>query len=231
MFMSLCLVCMKSIVKRQYFTVCLIAGLLSAPAIANAADSISLNGQEKKRMAEGEIIVREIGTAGKKGRTFEAIALVKAPRVILLRVLKDYGKYPEFMPNVSRIEIVEQSGNNAVLNYTLTLPMGKTKKYRLRISESAPGKQLSILEWQMLKWPELKSEESIADTTGFWRIEDKGENTSLLLYHVYTDPGPIPFGLGWIADLLGKKSVPEVLLQTAHRAEKLTQPNPGKQDK
>lgn len=205
--------------------VCFLAGMLSIPTMLNAANVISLNEHEKKLVAKGEVIVREIDAAGKKGRTFEAIGLIKSSKNNVLKILKDYKKYPEFMPNVSRIEIVEQRGNEAVLNYTLTLPMGKIKKYRLRISESAPENQFSILEWQIQKWPELKMEETITDTTGYWRIEEKSENNSLVLYHVYTDPGPIPFGLGWIAEVLSKNSVPKVLLQTKYRAEKLSQIN------
>ncbi|MCI5125930.1 MAG: hypothetical protein D3925_16025, partial [Candidatus Electrothrix sp. AR5] len=45
---------------------------------------------------------------------------------------------------------------------------------------------------------------------------------SLVLYHVYTDPGKIPFGLGWIVDFLGKDSVPEVLVQTKELAERVS---------
>jgi len=204
--------------------VCFIAGMLSIPTMLNAANIISLDVHEKKRIAKGDVVVREIAAAGKKGRTFEAIGLIKASRKNVLKVLMDYKKYPEFMPNVSRIEIVEQKGTEAVLNYTLTLPLGKIKKYRLRIVESETGNQFSILEWHMQKWPELKVEETITDTTGYWRIEDKGENISLVLYHVYTDPGPVPIGMGWIVDVLSKKSVPKVLSQTKHRAEKLSRP-------
>jgi len=199
----------------------IVAGFLSIPVMLNAA-AISLDEHEKKLIAHGDIVVREIGAAGKKGRTFEAIGLVKASRNNVLKVVKDYKKYPEFMPNVSRIDIVDQRGNDAVINYTLALPMGNTKKYRISLSESATGNQFSVLEWHMMKWPELKTEETIADTTGYWRIEEKSEKISLVLYHVYTDPGPIAFGLGWIVDILTKKSVPDVLLQTKKRAEKLT---------
>lgn len=212
---------MRYIAEKRIFMACIMAVMLSIPALLNAAASISLSEHEKQLVARGEMVVREIA-AGKKGRTFEAIALVKAPRRNVVRVVTDYGKYPEFMPNVSRIDIVEQSGNGAVLNYTLSLPMGKVKKYRLRISESAPNSQSSLLEWQMQNWPGLKAEETIADTTGYWRIEEKSGHDSLVLYHVYTDPGPIPFGLGWIVDVLTKKSVPDVLLQTRKRAEKLS---------
>lgn len=213
---------MRHISAKQSFMIIFITVMLLIPAVLNAANAIFLNEHEKKFIANGDIVVREIAVAGKKGRTIEAIGLFKAPRKNVLGVVTDYKKYPDFMPNVSRIDIVEQKGNEAVLNYTLALPMGKTKKYRLRILESAAGNQTSILEWNMQKWPELKVEETIADTTGYWRIEEKGENMSLVLYHVYTDPGPIPFGLGWIVDVLTKKSVPDVLRQTKRRAEKLS---------
>jgi hypothetical protein len=65
-------------------------------------------------------------------------------------------------------------------------------------------------------------EETIRDTSGYWRIEAQSENKSLTLYHLYTDPGPIPFGLGWIVDVLSKNSVPQVLLQTKDRTEELS---------
>jgi ribosome-associated toxin RatA of RatAB toxin-antitoxin module len=200
---------------------CCITCMLLIPTVLNAAHFIPLDEHTKKAISQGEIVVREIDAGGKKGRTLEAVGLIKASRENIVRVLTDYKKYPEFMPNVSRIEVVEQRGNEAVLNYTLTLPLKKIKKYRLRISESEFANNISSIDWRMQKWPELKIEETISDTTGYWHIEEKSENISLVLYHVYTDPGPIPFGMGWIVEILSKKSIPEVLLQTKRRAEKL----------
>lgn len=124
----------KGQMNKQNFMACLVAGLLAIPTVLNAANAISLAEPEKKRVAQGEIVVREIAAAGKNGRTFEAIGLIKASRNNVLKVLMDYKKYPEFMPNVSRVEIVEQDENAAVLNYTLTLPLVNIKKYRLKIT-------------------------------------------------------------------------------------------------
>jgi ribosome-associated toxin RatA of RatAB toxin-antitoxin module len=200
---------------------CHAAALVSIATLLYAAGDIPLDEQQKKAISKGEIVVREVA-AGKKGRTFEAIGLVKASRKIVAQVLTDYRTYPEFMPHVSSLEIVEQRGPEAVLDYTLTLPLGKIKKYRLRISARAPADKLTVLQWQLQKRPGLNPAETIADTTGYWRIEDAGEGRSLVLYHVYTDPGPVPFGLGWIVDVLSRKSVPEVLLQTSRRAERLS---------
>lgn len=212
---------MNAILEKITFLVLSLAGMLSFPALLNAENFISLDEHEKKLVSQGEIIVREIDAGDRNGRTFEAIGLINAPRKNVLTVLEDYKKYPEFMPNVSRVDIVEQSGNEAVLNYTLTLPLGKIKKYRLRISADTTD-QLSVIAWQLLEWPELKTQETITDTNGYWRIDGKDEKTSLVLYHVYTDPGPIPLGLGWIVDVLSKHSVPECFLQTKLRAEKLS---------
>jgi hypothetical protein len=181
-----------------------------------------LNERQKKAVSKGEIIVREVGTDRKMGRTFEAVGLIKASRKSVMSVLTDYTKYPEFMPNVSRVEIVEQQGNQALLNYTLALPMGKIKKYRLRIAEKSLDATISTLEWQLQKWPGLKAEETISDTTGYWRVKEQGDNVSLVHYHVYTDPGPVPLGLNWIVDHLSNKSIPKVFLQTRRRAEKLS---------
>ncbi len=204
------------------FLAVLITAFFSIPSMPDASPSIFLTAGEEKLVGQRDIVVREVDTAtNKSGRTFEAIGLINAPRNCILQVLTAYEKYPEFMPNVSRIDIVELRGDEAVLNYTLALPLGKIKKYRLKISVTKHEKQVSMIHWQLQRWPELKTAETIRDTTGYWRIEEKTKNSSLVLYHVYTDPGPVPLGLGWIVDVLSKNSVPEALLQTKARAENI----------
>jgi ribosome-associated toxin RatA of RatAB toxin-antitoxin module len=210
---------------KQIYLAFLITGFFLIPAVLGASDSISLTGHEKKLIEQGEMIVREIETIGKDGKTFEAIGLINATRGTIFQVLSEYEKYPEFMPNVSHVEIVGQIDNESIINYTLTLPLGKIKKYRLGIAVSEPESRSSLIKWQLHKWAELKTEETIRDTSGFWRIEEISRNSSLVLYHVYTDPGPIPFGLGWIVDVLSKNSVPEAFLQTKVRAERIALTN------
>jgi hypothetical protein len=200
-----------------------ITAFLAIPAIVGASNSINLTDEEKKLVDRGDIVVREVKKLNKSGRTFEAIGLINAPKNIILQVLDTYEEYPEFMPNVSHIEILEQKDNEAVLNYTLSLPLGKIKKYRLKIIVTEDDKQTSRLVWRMKKWPGLKAQETIKDTTGYWLVREKAQNSALVLYHVYTDPGPVPFGLGWIVDVLSKKSVPKALSQTKARAEKIAQ--------
>ena len=160
------------------------------------------------------------GVFSQPGKIFEAVVIMEAKREVILDIVLDYARYPDFMPNVSRVEILQQDESTAVLNYTLSLPLGKVKKYRVRMKASEPDDQTSLIQWQLEQWLGLQQKDTIRDTTGFWRIEELDAKRSLVLYHVYTDPGKVPFGLGWIVDLLGKDSVPKVLLQTKVLAEK-----------
>ncbi|WPD21102.1 MAG: SRPBCC family protein [Candidatus Electrothrix scaldis] len=182
--------------------------------------AISLSAEERQAVEKREVIVREQPTQGKPGKAFEAVAIIKAKPELIRDMVQDYASYPEFMPNVSRIEILEQDEHTALINQYLALPLGKSKKYRIRLESSEPDAHTILIQWQLQPWPELKPEETIQDTSGFWRIEELDAGRSLVLYHVSTDPGKIPFGLGWIVDYLSKDSVPEILTKTRERAEK-----------
>ena len=192
------------------------------PSSGKTKSAINLNTEEQQTVQAHEVLVRERPTNGKPGKAFEAVGIIEAKREVIRDIVMDYPSYPEFMPNVSRIEILQQEESTAVLNYTLALPLGKIKKYRVKLEASEPDDHTLLIQWQLQQWPGLHPKETIRDTTGFWRIEELDAKRSLVLYHVYTDPGKVPFGLGWIVDLLSKDSVPEVLLQTKERAEKVS---------
>ncbi len=189
------------------------------PILLQANPWSALSQQEQERIDAGEIVVHEVPNAARPGRTFEAFGRFNASRVHLMEVLTRYELYPEFMPNVSRITILEEQDAESTLEYELSLPLGKTKQYRLKMSISEPDAHSTRLQWQQVPWPGLNARETIKDTTGYWHIQEISPDRSLVKYHVYTDPGPIPFGLGWIVDLLSKESVPKTLLQTRMRAE------------
>ena len=196
--------------------------LLAVPAKAPpllASQAIRLLPEESRLVERGEVVLRELTTRENRATTVEALARIAAPRRIVVQVLTEYEQYPEFLPNVSRVEVLEQTGNRTVLNYTLSLPLGTTKKYRLEIDLRRAGKNLTRLGWEMVDWPGLPPEQTIEDTSGYWKIEQDRPESCLVLYHVSTDPGPVPFGLGWVVDMLRKNNVPEVVRATRERAE------------
>ncbi len=164
-----------------------------------------------------KVELAEVSKAGSAGKSFVASTLINAPLAKVCTVLQDYASYPAFMPNTAST-VVSQSGPGfAVIDVTLKLPMGKVKKYRLRM-EPKSSAQSCVLAWKLLPWPGLKQEETIADTTGAWRLSPGAGGKTVVRYEVYTDPGPIPFGLGWIVDSLSKDSIPQTLEAVRKRA-------------
>jgi hypothetical protein len=127
--------------------------------------------------------------------------------------VQDYASYGRYMPNTrSAVLVAAPQPGQALVDMTLDLPLGKVKRYRLQLDSKAStaGCQLS---WKLVPREDLKPEDTIADTTGYWRFSPQPANEagSLVEYFVYADPGPVPFGLGWIIDIMSKRSLPATL--------------------
>jgi hypothetical protein len=184
---------------------------------------IVLSAAEKARVDNMDVVLREIGNPGKAGKTFEAIALVHGKVDEIYTVLQDRGRYSEFVPHVAKVEVTETNEKFGRANFTLKLPMGKMKRYRVEYWSERNAAKLRMF-WKLIPWegPAIPESETIVDTTGYWTIQPSDKDGYLLvLYHVYTDPGKIPTGLGWIVDILTKDSLPDLLKATRKRIETL----------
>lgn len=179
---------------------------------------IILSQDEKDLLAQGEIIVRDLSSTDDDGKTVEAVGLIEASIDEIYQVLISFEDYDKFMPNITHVEILEKNSNHAILGYSLELPMNKIKKYRLEMFYGMDENH-AHLNWKMVAWPGLEDSETIRNTTGFWLIKNDSDHEEhvIALYHVFTDPGEIPLGLGWIVDLLTYYSVPSVLINTKER--------------
>lgn len=197
-------------------TIALIILLLGA--LNEFPGAVDLSPEEKTAISSGEVIVRELPAENTKGETYEAIGLIKAKMSDVLKVLMDFENQGAYMPNVKEVEILESKENSAVLNYTLGFPLGITRKYRLLMTYHEEKGQI-LLQWKKLDWPGLEPNETITDTKGYWLLREfpEEEGSILAVYHVYTDPNPIPLGLGWIARLLTKEGLPDVVSKTRAR--------------
>ncbi|MDH5544026.1 MAG: hypothetical protein OEZ43_00445 [Gammaproteobacteria bacterium] len=191
---------------------CLLIGFSTALTAAPTPQSVALSEKQMQSLRQGKLEIREIAE-NNKGRRFEVYAIINAQPQKVLDALLDYEHYPEFMPNVKRVDIVEQTADHNIINQTLGLPLGKIKRYRLENHITRNADSIG-LAWRMLPWPELPADERIGDTSGYWILQAQDENHTLVVYHIYTDPGDVPFGLGWIVDLLSTKSVPDVVENT-----------------
>ena len=188
----------------------------------NRADRDKLLEKYKKSIARGKTTVHKVGDFEKSAQEYDAIGLIEGTLEQVSGVVADFKNYPKFMPNVSEITVRSSAGQAAVVDYKLGLPLGIVKRYRLKFWSKKEDTRYQ-LSWKKLPWPELRPKETVVDTYGQWIVEDfpDKDNHVLAYYRVYTDPGKIPFGTGWIADALTKKSMPEMFRRMQTRVKEL----------
>lgn len=190
--------------------------LLANSAIATDIFN-GLTSQERRDVHAGELIVKSLDTQGRPGSVFEVYKLMPVSLPILYKTLACFNDYPNFMPNVGRIDVKPKADGSHEADYYLELPMSQRKRYRVSLRGESDGRS-ARLAWKLIPWPGLSADETIKDTQGYWRLQATAQGQTQVKYHVYTDPGKIPFGLGWIVDILTRVSLPDVLENTEAHA-------------
>jgi hypothetical protein len=203
-------------------TLLLLAAVLAAPATR----AISQPYGDIDQNIEQRITITDFSNPSSPGRTFAANTVIEAPLQKLCAIIQDYPSYPAFMPNTDSAKVVQAGAGYSVVNMTLKLPLGKMKRYRLRL-EPRVTPQACHLSWRQIPWEELKPDDTIADTSGYWHLTPHPINPlhTVVEYFVYADPGYVPFGFRWIVDLMSKESLPKTLEALRNRAVALQEGN------
>ena len=191
---------------EKRFTGLLIAlGLISG--VVHAASEI-----DTAKLSESQVEILDLSKPGAAGKTYLAGTIIATPMPKLCALIQRYVDYPSFMPNTDKALIVASEAGATLVDMKLKLPLGKSKQYRLRMTPQTSAKSCR-LGWKLVPRPDLSQDETIADTTGYWLLEpsEADAGKTVVRYHVYSDPGPVPMGLGWIVDALGKDSLPKTL--------------------
>jgi hypothetical protein len=193
-----------------------------APAGIASAD-IDLTPQERAEVIKGNIVLRDLPNPGKNGRTFEAIGVLPGSLKDAFTVITDYRRYPEFMPHIRATDVREVSPAVSIVEIRLGLPLGMTKRYRLKYTARLSAAGLDVT-WEMIPWPEIPPGERIVDTSGGWTVRPFEAGGLLTAYRFYTDPGHVPLGLTGLAMALAKRSIPAVIASTRNRIRVLFDP-------
>jgi len=169
-------------------------------------------------MAAAAIDVVEVPPQG-PGRTFVASTVIGAAPDKLCRIVQDYASYGAFMPNVRSAVTVASSPGYALVDMTLDLPLRQVKQYRLRLESTALADGCR-LAWHQVARPDLRPDQTIADTSGYWEFTTVASDgpAALVRYRVHVDPGPVPFGFGWIVEMMSRRSLPRTLEALRTRA-------------
>lgn len=194
----------------------------------NETDKNKLFQKHKASIAKERIVVQKIAGHSKNAEEYDPMGLIEGTLEEVTGILTDYKSYPAFMPNVKEISIRSSSDEGVIVDHKLGLPMDFVKKYRLRYWAKREENRIQLF-WKKMPWPELKSKETVVDTWGQWILEEYPQQNHQILayYRVYTDPGNIPLGTGWIVEIMTKDSIPNVIEQTRRRVKQMarsTQP-------
>ena len=186
--------------------------LALAPSLAFASAMAASQAPDLATLEGGAVQVLEVPSPGLPGKAFTAWTLVPASVQRLCATVQDYPSYSSYMPNTRSALPVESGDGFVLVDMTLDLPLGQEKKYRLRLEPQQPDAGQCKLTWRLVPTG-LAAKDTIADTTGYWLFKplpgDSGK--TLIEYHVYADPGPVPYGFGWIIDMMSKRSLPRTL--------------------
>ena len=178
--------------------------LVLATGAAFAADALDL-----RHLSDSAVALADVSQPGSAGKSFIAATIINAPVQELCTLIQNYEAYPGFMPNTQSTKVSQHGPSFSVIDVVLKLPLGKIKKYRLRMEPKASAESCTVA-WKLVPWQGLKQEETITDTTGSWQLtRGAAAGKTIVKYTVYTDPGPIPFGAGWIVDSFSKDSIPQ----------------------
>ena len=194
-------------------------GIGAAVLSVAAAPTTPSKDLDPATLAETKITLVDLSDATQSGRTFLAGTIIDAPLPTVCALIMDFSRYPEFMPNTDQAVVVRTHTDHTVLDMRLKLPLGKIKRYQLRMQPTVTARSCR-LAWTMLASKDIPTEERIADTRGSWKLSAHPSEArkTVVQYFVYSDPGPVPFGLGWIVDAMGRESLPKTLEALRRRA-------------
>jgi ribosome-associated toxin RatA of RatAB toxin-antitoxin module len=187
-----------------------LVALLLACQVSADTSTDELDANVKARIERDEIVVRSYQESGHEWKTLHGFALVESEPDDILQVLMDFDAYAALTPVVEEVEIIEEEERTAILGVSLQKMAGVVTRYRVRmtLAEDSVRKRL---DWEKVEWEE--AEHTIRSTVGYWQVEPYAgaPGSSLLTYHVYSDPGPVPLGFGWIVDWMASRNVPPTI--------------------
>jgi len=128
----------------------------------------------------------------------------------LYKIVTDYSKYPEFLSEVKKCEIIKAEGSKKLVEYHVS--MVKTFSYRLQMVENYVENGASTVTWDFISGDVFKTQR------GSWKIEPEGSQCRAT-YEVEATFGI--FVPGPIANTLVSVSLPNMVSSYQKRIQQL----------
>ena len=168
---------------------------------------------EWERLKAGEVVITEVANQNDDGSQridFLAKIYIKADRKAVWAVLRDYEKFPEFMPNLQEVAILKKEGEVYWVKYLIKV-MVISATYCLRVDGVEMHRRIEFKLDPICPG-------DIRDTNGYWVLEDAPDRSGTVVsYSTYADTGiPAPEAL---ARKAARKSLPQVAKNVRKRVE------------
>jgi ribosome-associated toxin RatA of RatAB toxin-antitoxin module len=132
--------------------------------------------------------------------------VVNAPPEKVYDIVIAYDRYPEWLPEVKKIQTSDRKGNEVKVHYEVDFKI-KTIRYTILAKEERPKK----MSWSFIEGEVMK------DNKGSWVLEPEGEGRTKVTYSVEVAVGPlVPKS---ILNTLVDQSLPKMLEAVKRRAE------------
>jgi len=95
----------------------------------------------------------------------EQTIVIDAPIDRVYKVITDYERYPEFLPDMKEVRVLSRQDGVVIVRFELELIMRVS--YTLRLQEDPPAQ----VSWR------LESAKMIAENNGGWRLASEGDKT------------------------------------------------------
>jgi len=130
------------------------------------------------------------------------------------RVVQDYARYPEFVPEVKAVRLGTRKGDSIEVTYWLDVKL-RLFDFTLRHVTRSPGR----IEWSLVRGGEF-----MRANEGAWTLEKSGKGGTLATYQIVIDLGPmVP---GNLEKALADRGLPNMLANFKTRAESLRESTP-----
>lgn len=131
--------------------------------------------------------------------------VINTPMEKVFAVIKDYERYPEFLPEVKSTRISNRQGDEVNVHYEVDVL--KKIRYTLRLKEEPPSR----ISWTFVEGDLMR------DNRGHWLLEDLGGGKTRATYNIEMKLGPlVPKS---IVNALVDSSLPKMLEAFKKRAE------------
>jgi ribosome-associated toxin RatA of RatAB toxin-antitoxin module len=149
-----------------------------AAGLATVTPATELSADQRRRLAAGEVIVRDVLPPGAsdQARGGTAVALVRATPEQVWRVLVDYPGHARYYPRVTSAEVVEQAARHVVVRYQVAIGPFSFAFHMDKYPD--PGRRR--IEWHL---SDGHSKGLFRENSGYWQVDEQA-GSSLVTYAI-----------------------------------------------